>query len=185
MTNPFSNIEAQLVRSSLATKTDQELAELLERPEQEVIEFIDQITGGGAAARGIRITDAREAVKRMEEERRKLKVKRKPGSGRKPKQIPESEIREQVRRHHANTTAEHQKKKTREREARQRFKTKVIDWTKMKTVLVAKVTYVVVPKEVSQSQAIQQYNQNREHSRDAVFEKDLKKVKTIVAGSDE
>lgn len=179
MTNPFSNIEAQLVRSSLATKTDSELAELLERPEQEVREFIDQITGGGAEARSIRIQDARDAVTRMEAERRKSKKARKPGSGRKPKQSPESEIREQARRHHANTTAEIQRKRTLEREARHRFKTRVIDWTKMKTVLVAKGTYVLVPKEVSQKKAIDQYYKNREHCRDAVFEKDLKEKSLV------
>lgn len=175
MTNPFSNIEAQLVRSSLATKTDQELSELLERPIEEVTAFIDQITGGGAEARGVRIQDARAAVTRMEEERRKSKVKRKPGSGKKPVKPTDAEITQRARRHHANTTAELQKKRTQERMARQKLKTREIDWSKMKSVLVSKGTYVMVPIGVSKARAIEQYHKNRDQCRDAVFEKDLKK----------
>lgn len=170
----FSNIEIQMIRASLATKTNEELAELLERPLKEVIECIDQITGGGAEAREERIIDARKAIARMEEERRKSKVKREYRSKNKPREKTDGEIMEQAARDNANLIAENQRMQTRLRESRRTLKTRTIDYSKMKSVLVAKGTYVWVEKSIPSEEAIRKYNENRSNSKDAVLESDIK-----------
>src|SRR5690606_39001890 len=71
-----SSLELQLIRSSLATKTDDELAELLERSVMEVRAKIDEITGGGAMVRNARVKEVQELVlqeKRMKQDKLKQK----------------------------------------------------------------------------------------------------------------
>lgn len=175
MSNQLSNLEIQLIRSSMATKTNEEIAELIERPVGEVVEFIDQITGGGASARTQRIIDAKSAIARMEEEKRKGKAKFKERVQRK-KVENDYEILERHKRDSATAIADHQKMLTRLRESRQTFKTRVTDYSKMKTVKVCKGTYVWVPLEADPAEVIRKYNQNRENQRDAALEKDIKNL---------
>jgi hypothetical protein len=180
MTNPFSNIEAQLVRSSLTTKTDIELAELLERTVEEVHQFINELTGGGAQDRVSRIDEARSAVSRIQEQKaaadrrkRETRTKRQETNERRRKEMEGISISEQRQRNHAEITAQQQRKRTQEWVAKRSYKTRTIDWAVMKTVQVAKGTYVVVPKDMSEKEAIDTYYKNRDNSHRSTFQKEL------------
>lgn len=187
MTNPFSNIEIQLVRSALTTKTDSEIAELLERTEPEVFELINEITGGGAEARGIRIEEARAAVRMIEhqkeEARRKAEALKKMQKesrerNRKPKKRTDGEIREMEKRTNADIIAQQVKKRSQQYLEKQSFKTRNVDygnWDVMKTVQVAKGTYVVVRKEVSDREATNKYYENRDNVKNSLEMKEVVK----------
>jgi hypothetical protein len=157
MTEEFSKIEIQLIRSSLATKTDLEIAELLEKPVEDVQALINELTGGAAEDR------ARD-VEIFKTEQAKAKEKKKKPKPKKPNKI-ESRLLTSTKE-----TNEWQRKQRKEILSNQRshrsYKSRDIDYSKMKTVRVAKGTYLWVDKTMSDEAAIQQYLFNLENNRE-------------------
>lgn len=68
----FSNLEISLIKSSLTTKTDEELAELLECPVQQVHDYINELTDGNASDRQSDVLKYR-AEKAAEREQKRAK----------------------------------------------------------------------------------------------------------------
>ena len=66
-------MELQLIRSSLATKTDEELAELLERPVEEVRDKINELTDGAGdeRSRDVSIWKQEQAKEKQKRSRKK------------------------------------------------------------------------------------------------------------------
>ena len=74
MTTPFSIQELQLVRGSLSSKTDEEIAQILERPIEDIIEVIDGITHGQATERQLEVVRSREEATRKRIRQKPKKV---------------------------------------------------------------------------------------------------------------
>jgi len=167
MENEFSILETQLVRSSLATKTTAEIAELLERPEAEVLELINDITGGAAQERE---RDVELYKKELEEKKRKKKA---PLPKKEKKQMPTAAKLEQQRkaeryqqqravanRNEAMTVA------SRRREDSKKYQTRSIDHSKMRMVKVDAKTWISLPNDLTAEQVedqVKQYHQRQQH----------------------
>jgi len=155
----FSFLEIQFIRSSLVTKTDGEIAELLERPLAEIREKITELTGTDAPNRDNLVLEAR-----REREQKKKQRKRKPtplkkegadaGSWKKKHQLKMERIRQ---------FEEKRKKELAGRTNQQVFKNKKIDWSQMKSVRVNRSTFVYVDKNMPEAEAIRKYEENKEH----------------------
>lgn len=167
----FSALETQMIRSSLATKTDDEIAELLERTVGEVRAKIDEITGGGSLARNERVVEVKEILRKQQVE--KVNTRRNKEAAKEKRRIQA----EQRNREKALTDRKdkleaerkeainHQVRKNRQDwERRQTVKTRVIDWSQMKTVKISKGTYVQVPRDVPDAEAIAKYHHNLENN---------------------
>jgi acylphosphatase len=160
---PFTNLEIQLVRSKLDTHSDGELAAILERPIEEVHQFIDMLSGGGADAR----SELVQAQKEKQFKETQLK---------KHKSVKSSEAREErikkfkVQEEFKNKRAQVNKKRIEAEAAwlankkananspiNRKFKTRDTDYSSMKSVKVGKGTWVFVDKSISDRDAIEQY----------------------------
>jgi len=187
MTNQFSSLEIQLIRSSLASRTDDEIAQLLEKPVEDVVAKINEITGGGAAERNNRILYVKAILQnqqqqKIEERKRKEagRLKRQKASQERASIKKQRQNREQAQRDTIEFQMHQHHKKRRERESRQTYQTKEVDWTKMKSVRVSRSTLVLVPKEMTEEEAIEQYYKNREASKRSGFEKELHQKMTPI-----
>ena len=159
MTNPFSTLEIQLIRSSLSTKSDDEIAELLERPVEEIIEMINELTSGGAAERSNTVIE-----EKQKREQEKLANKKKAGRPVNDRKSVEAEYEKKISKK-TNTIEFKQAQRRKELEAREinrKFKTKQVDYSLMKSVRVNRTTHVWVPKEMPEKEAIKQYQKNIE-----------------------
>lgn len=187
MNNHFTSLEIQLIRSSLSTKTDDEIAELLEKPVEEVINKINEITGNGAHERNIRILEVRAILKKQQEEKNNLRLKKEADRLKRQQAARERHSMKKDREEkefskrttfEAQMSEHHRRRAT--REASQTYKTREVDWSIMKSVRVSRNTLVVVPKEMTEEEAIEQYYKNRDASKRSLFEKDLhQKMKPI------
>lgn len=139
---PLSVLEKQLIRSSIFNKTDMEIALLLERPVEVVTPFISTIWEGD--------TDTRN---RLIIEKRKDADKPKKKKGR-PVSMKKASLSE---KYHAD------RKTARDKERGKILKTKIVDYSKMKSVKVDDKTYIQIPIGASCSQAIATYKTNREN----------------------
>lgn len=142
--NPFSPLEIQLVRSSLATKTDQEIADLVERTIEEVQLLINEITNGNGEER------SRDVAKYQEE--RKQEKKKKSTKVKVPSQKIQMAEKAKARlkeRQDAENNWEKQRAITRGREDRRTYKTREIDMTKMISVRMDKRTCVLVERQAT------------------------------------
>lgn len=187
MKDHFTSLEIQLIRSSLAIRTDDEISELLERPSEDVVNKINEITGGGAYERNIRILEVRDILKKQQEEKTNLRVKKESDRLKRQQAAIERhsikrdhEEKEFAKRNSAEAKmAEHHRRRA-VREASQAYKTREVDWSIMKSIRVSRNTLVVVPKEMTEEEAIEQYYKNRDASKRSLFEKDLhQKMKPI------
>lgn len=161
----FSTLEIQLILSCVATKTDEEIAELLEVAVEAITEKIREMTGEdpGERKKGIeheRLTQAQEASrKRHVAAETKARTKR-------PKDLEEEWLaakQELRRRDHARSEQKELKRKSdvRRWEERRSFKTKKVDYTEMKTIRVDDRTMIVIPKSANTTEAIALYQANR------------------------
>lgn len=169
MSSPFSSMELQLIRSSLSTRTDEDLAELLERPIEDVRIAIDQITGGMSKERNL------DAI-RYQEEKAIEAQKKKPGKVNKLPTKKEKENRHQElirqrddkNRRRINDMESARKKEQAGRSMNRVRQTKKIDYTQMKHVRVSRNTWICVPKSTSDKDAIELYNQGRDNRSQSV-----------------
>jgi hypothetical protein len=158
MTEPFTILEEQFVRASLITKTDEEIAELMEKPVHEVVDFINTIYEEGAEARMVLIREVRE---RVEGERQKARDAKK-GIGKKGLGIgAKKEKRERPEKNIYSANIEIVRKEKRRTEERSKFKTRQVDYSKLKRVKVDRNTWVYVERSVSNTAAIAKYQGNR------------------------
>jgi hypothetical protein len=137
MSDPkFTSLETQLVRASLTTKSDGELAALLEKPIEDVVELIDQLTGGQAAARSEQIQKQKEA----EHQKRSMQNARK-------ELIQERQAKNEKKQKEKLALANHLEKRKKELgrlEANRRFETKEVDLAKLISVRIDHKTHVFV-----------------------------------------
>jgi hypothetical protein len=185
MTNPFTNLEIQLIRAKLDTHSDGELAAILERPIEEVHEFIDMMTVGGADARSGLVQELKEKQHQEKVELGKCRPKREGRAGCNS-EAREARIRE--RKEMLKVREERKQKEFRDRSdaifreaqrkkevaamaVNRKFKTRQVDYSKMKSVKVAKGTYVFVPVEVSNREAIEHYQNHHVKTKDSWYQK--------------
>lgn len=149
----FSPLEIQLVRSSLSTKTNEEIAELLERSMEDVIELINDITGGKAEERTQDVAvfieeKQREVLRKKQEKKKKI-----PPAGRnirRPQDKPKVNTRTKERLE-AEKGWMIQREAHRKREDVRKYKTREIDFTKTISVKLDDKTYAQVePQETKE-----------------------------------
>lgn len=172
MTNPFTNLEIQLIRSKLDTHSDGELAAILERSIEEINEFIDMMTVGGAAARSGLVQELKEAKYKELVELGKRRAKRPQGRAAVTSVEREKRIRErkemlklreenEIKKYQERTSMAkrevERRKEVSMRTLARSFKTRKVDYSEMKSVKVAKGTYVFVPKAMSSAEAVASY----------------------------
>lgn len=121
MSAPFSNLELQLVRSSLAIRTNEEIAFLLERPVEDVLNIINELTEGGANERT-------NDVLQYKQEKEKKKVKPVSKVKLEKKELAKvKEERESKKRQEVESQWEQQRNYARKREERRTYKTRPLD----------------------------------------------------------
>lgn len=157
----FTSLEIQLIRSSLHTKTDDELSELLERPVNDIIYKINEITDGGAEQRMITVLAAKDIIRKEKEIKKKKSVRKEFLAHQKQK---EETREEKGKRKRALSEAQEvlRRKELAARNSNRVFETRVIDLSKMKSVRVNRTTHVWVPIQMSDMDAIKKYNENLE-----------------------
>lgn len=139
MSAQISSLEIQLIKSSLATKTDQEIAELLEILVEDVFDIINDITEGGAADRNIEIEKQRQE-RSLANQRKKQQPRIRKAVIKKPDEKPNR---------NADVVAkwEKQGQANKLRENRRSYKTRVIDMTKMISVKLDDRTHVLIERQ--------------------------------------
>jgi hypothetical protein len=164
MTAPFEPLELQLIRSSLATRTDAELAEILERPVDAIRAKIDEITGGESASRDFEISKRREEADQRIEEKKRKKVRDGYLKEKKQKEITYE------RKRKGKDVVQYENRIRREQSPQnKKYATREIDMSKMKYVRVNKTTHILVPVGTSDQDAIDQYHTNITSKRDIAF----------------
>ncbi len=168
MTAPFESLEIQLVKSSLASRSDEELAGILERPVEEITALINELTGGQAEARTADIS------KMIDEKQQAINVKK--TQVKKIRHVDEEKQKEKARsaeRFKEKTSRikiEEQRKRERDLQFQRRsFKTREVDQSQMKHVRVNRTTYVQVPKDIPDEVAIANYHEHITSKRDINF----------------
>lgn len=78
MAYSFSTLDIQLIRSSLATKTNEQIAEILEAPLEDVIKKIGELYPGGVSERQVAVKAKQADIerKRMQKERDLIEKRR-------------------------------------------------------------------------------------------------------------
>jgi len=143
----FSSLDIHLVRSSLSTKTDQELAELTDHSVEEVQMLINEITSGSSEERSRVVAKYQEELKR---EKKKKKVKQKVPSQK--EQFNDKSKARLKERQHAESQWEKQRAITRTREDRRTYKTREIDMTKLISVRMDKRTCILIERQPTQKE---------------------------------
>jgi hypothetical protein len=175
MTNPFTNLETMLIRAKMDTHSDSELAEILERPAEEIHEYIDMITGGEANARSNQVQELKD---RRHSENLELKRGRGSSTSEEARNKRLKSIKETVDRNNERAREKEldRKQRTIQAEIRKRneerkrsndmmnsrrtYKTKTVDYSQMRSVKVGKGTYIFIPKDADIKQAVESYEQN-------------------------
>lgn len=120
MSPDFNELEIQYIRSALASATNEEMAEVLERPVDEIILVINQLTDGTAMNRQTYIVNTRQQKMQALLEKRQLASKeRQAALAQKKKQAIEIRKQQQIERR-ARKLQERLEKKHRQEE-QQRF----------------------------------------------------------------
>lgn len=162
---PLTALERQLLSSSLTTKTDQELAEMMERPVEEIIAIINEMTGGQAHERQ---EDVLRYKAELLQKTNKTKVDRRQSGVMGSKKAEEKKRQELLhrrdleRRKLINDQDNARRAQNASRSYNQVRKTKEVDYSQMRHVRVNKNTWICVPKDLSDQQAIDHYMANRE-----------------------
>lgn len=157
MHDPFSSLELQLIKSALMTKSDQEIADLLERPVEEVIEIINQLTDGNASQR---TSDVNQFKLEQEEkkQRKKKAIVRKVVT---PSVLDDHKVaRAKNREAQVGNAAEIRQAEKRRWDDRQKIKTREVDYSTMVSIKVADKTWIQVPKGTDHNVAIALYQAN-------------------------
>jgi hypothetical protein len=148
MKNPLSAVELQLVKSSLTTKTDDEIAELLDRPVHEVVEIINTVTDGKADER---TRDVLLYKKELENKNRK-KIS-KSAADKKEREYQRSKKLEREReRAEAERQWHAQRESFRKRESRSVFKTRKLDLENCISVKLDDKTYALVERQKTEKE---------------------------------
>src|SRR5687768_3094122 len=117
MTEPFSTIEIQLIKVSMCCKTDDEIAELLERSVQDVHEIINKLTGGSADERTREVESLnQEKVSAWEKQRQERIAKLQQASRDRKEAQEERKLLEKKNREEQRQLALEQRRQEREAE---------------------------------------------------------------------
>jgi hypothetical protein len=138
----FSSLELQLIRSSLATRTDEEIAEILERPVEEIRSVINDMTGE-AGQRQEEILKQKEAEKQAAAIKRKMRRKKAEDHSEKLETREKKEKREKKEQKRKNDEHRAQLKKQESAMTRM-YRTREIDLSKMKAIKIDSRTTVFV-----------------------------------------
>lgn len=145
---PFSSLEIQLIKSSLDTRTNEELAELLDRPLQEIIDKINEITGGSAEerSRDVDIYKAELSKIVIQKGRRNIDLAKKD----------REERRRREKREIANKN-ESMRVASLKRQDRQRYETREVDLSALHGIRIDSKTYVFVKPGTDEEKIKKQY----------------------------
>lgn len=153
MAEPLTLLEEQLIRASLDNRTDQEISDLIERPQDEVRMIIEEILGEAAATRNENIVSSRN-VKSV------VKVKKEKPVIEKKKEISRDAQLKQQRRSQDQMRAQSKFEQSLRSQNRV-FKSKHVDYDTMRSVKVNRSTYIWVGPDVTDKQALEKYQQNQ------------------------
>jgi hypothetical protein len=136
-------LEEQVIKTSLGTKTNEEIAELLELPVDELIEIINSMTDGKAEERQadvIRYQQEKLAERPKRAELRKEKTeKQKQAELQRAKEKKQHDTREQIKQQIKQRRAEHMA-----RPSQRSYATRAIDYSKTVSVKLDEKTYAMV-----------------------------------------
>ena len=132
----FTFIETQTIRSSLTTKSDGEIAALLDKPIEEIVMIIDRITGGQAAIRS-------EQIQKLKEDQ----LKKDHDKNARKQLLKEREQKIQKRSQERSKLQTHMEKRRNELDrlhSRKKFKTKEVVLSELVSVKIDHKTTVFV-----------------------------------------
>lgn len=133
----FSALEIQLIRSSLGTRSDEEIAELIECPVESVVAFINDITDGNAEQRS-------SDVARYKQEQANSR-KKKPARVRKKKQQPVNmEAERKKQQMQARSEWDKRREQVRKLENQRMYKTRKLDLENTVSVRLDSKTHALV-----------------------------------------
>lgn len=135
----MNSLETQLIRASLFTRTDEEISSLIDVPVGEVSEYISKLMGSDIELRETSLKQIKEdAVTKqnaLDAQRNKQYQK----------QQKEAQKKERIREARVRIIQEEQRKQKRTAwEQRRTMKTRVIDYSKLKSVRIDSKTHVFV-----------------------------------------
>lgn len=153
MANHLSALETQLIRSSLLTKTDEEIALILYRPVEEVSAKIIELYGGAREER-LQIVQANKMAQ--------IAKFRKPAAAKKVKN-QDSELDRKIKKRAADQIAMERRRlaENKKREEKRTCKTKAVDWSTMRSVKVNNKIWIIIPKDANAREEIAKYEANR------------------------
>jgi hypothetical protein len=134
----FTPFEIMLIKSSLTTKTDSELATILERTVEEVNAYIQELTGGQAEARNADVLKAQLEMSEARKQSRRLIA-----SVIKEEQEAAKERRLREKRERLNKN-EQLRIESLKRQESKRFQTKVLNMNELQSVRIDHKTVVLV-----------------------------------------
>lgn len=145
----FSFLEDQLIRSSLDTKTDKEIAELLERPIEEVIDRLNELTNGAASDRNREIELRREEV---------MKEKAAKNARKEYLQLARHKAEEREANRKKRLTLDEQRRINRDKKEQSKtYSTITRDWSQYRLVRVDHKTHIYVKIGEDPRTAIEMY----------------------------
>lgn len=149
---PFDFLEDQFIRSSMSTKTDDEIALLLERSVEEIVQRMNELTNGAAAERNRDVELQREEDAKA----RKSKTARKDFQ----KQSKEREEKRQEEHRKLKNVEEANRVRRQRQEQKRSCKTVQRDWSDYRPVRVNHKTLVYIKNGEDPKKAIELYKLN-------------------------
>lgn len=154
----FDEIEKQIIRNAMISKSNREIALLINADTNRVAAFVSTLTNVGVITHQMKLDEGKALVKE-----RPAKVKR--------LQVPSEAKRRQEETKKLNREIKEQKNSVEKNLAsnrRQRrepkFKTKVVDYSQMKTVRIDSKTLIYIKQEADEEAARIQYLKNHKKS---------------------
>jgi hypothetical protein len=138
MTTELSTLEIALIKSSIGTRSDVQIAELLERTVDQVQSYLDDLTGTTAADRASDVATYQNEKESSKKKRSSIGIDR-------AKRLQENESirKEKASKRLAESTWVQNKKDSKAREERSKCKTRVIDYSSMHSVRIDDKTTIL------------------------------------------
>lgn len=149
MVSEFNDIERVLISQNLVRLTNEQIAELIDKPVDAVALYINTITGGGT------IKVSRSQKKQIRVKKKIEKIKNSPAKQRLAKVNKEQE--KKVTRITANYIEQNLRAARKVREERQSFKTRVVDYSQMQSVKINSKTTIYIKLDQDPEEARNNY----------------------------
>lgn len=149
MVSEFNDIERVLISQNLVRLTDDQIAELINKPVDAVTQYINTITGGGT------IKVSKSQKKQLRIKKKVQRVKKDPAKQHLAK--VNKELAKKVTRITATSIEQDLRAARKIREARQSFKTKEVDYSQMISVRINSKTSILIKPDQDPEEARKNY----------------------------